>query len=163
MLIHYILDGFIAFVIYVRDPVPVLFLTQYALQPAPAMLCNTQSNTTTNFSQLNVVVQQAHFLTRLERWESNIRAPVASEGITQGAIPTAAYLALHCEVDLGKVICVELEAAERLVRGRSFGGVFGFDFLLQAARAVFAGASPLSGLGLAFGRCAYVSRGRGGG
>jgi len=58
--------------------------------------------------QLHVVVQQSYLVARCKRWQSNIRAPITAKCISEGAIATAAHLALDREVNFGEVLLVEL-------------------------------------------------------
>jgi hypothetical protein len=102
--------------------------------------------------QLNVVVQQPDLLTRLERRQTNVRAAIASKRIAKCAISAAADLALDCEVYLiEQIVGSKLHRVEFLVGVGALRCVFGFESLLHAAGAVFAGAATLAGLGAAFG------------
>jgi hypothetical protein len=103
--------------------------------------------------QLNIIIQQPHLLTRLKSRQSNIWTPITPKRITERTVATAADLALYRKVHFRKIITVQLERVERSIGGGAFGSVFGFEFLFHAAGAVFAGASSLSGLGLAFECC----------
>jgi len=59
-------------------------------------------------SQLNVIVQQCDFFSRLEGWQSNVWTTVASESITKGAVAAAAHLALDRKVYLCKIVFTKL-------------------------------------------------------
>ena len=102
--------------------------------------------------QLHLIVQQPHFLSRLERWQPNIRTSIAPEGIAERAIPATAHLPLHREIHLGQIVGTQFQRVEGVVGRAALRRVFGFDLLFQAARAVFAGAAALAGFGAAFGR-----------
>lgn len=104
--------------------------------------------------QLYIVVQQAHLLARLECWQPDVRTPVASECVAQGAVAAAANLPLDSEVDLGQVVCAKFDLLQVRVCSRPLLRVFGLNLLLESACAVFAGSSSLAGLGLTFWRCA---------
>lgn len=65
--------------------------------------------------QLDIIVEQSHLLSRLERRQSNIRASIASECIAKRTVPTAASLARHREVHLRKVVILQLRHAADLV------------------------------------------------
>ena len=116
------------------------------------------------------------FLTRLESRQPYVRTPVAPESIPQRAVPAAAHLPLHGEVDFGivHVVCRKHGGFSRDTVGSSgrsvtvglrrqgfevrvclspAGFVFGFESLRQAAGAVFAGAAALAWSGGALGRC----------
>lgn len=107
---------------------------------------------------MDIVVEDAHLLAGLEGGQADVRAAVAAEGVAEGAVAAGADLALDGEVDLGEVICVELDGrggggCEGCVGGGAGGGVFSGDALCEAAGAIFAGAAAFSGLGGAFGGC----------
>lgn len=59
-------------------------------------------------SQLNVIVQQTNFFTRLERWKANVWAAVTPESIAESAIAARPDFALDGEVNLGEVVCAQL-------------------------------------------------------
>lgn len=102
--------------------------------------------------QLNVIVQQPDLLTRLERWQANVRAAIASERIAKCAISAAANLALDCEVDLvEEIVGTKFHCIELLVGVGTLRRVFGFESLLHAAGAVLAGTTALARLRAAFG------------
>jgi len=95
-------------------------------------------------SQLNFVIEQPDFLTRLESRQADVRASVTSERITQGTVATAANLALNSKVDLCQIIGAELHGLQVLIRSRTLGCIFCFDLFSQAATAVLARPSPLA-------------------
>ncbi|RJE16445.1 hypothetical protein PHISCL_11218, partial [Aspergillus sclerotialis] len=55
--------------------------------------------------QLDLIVQQSNLLARFEGREPNIRAAVASEGISKTAVTTTSNFSLHSKVDLGQIVC----------------------------------------------------------
>jgi hypothetical protein len=55
-------------------------------------------------SKLDIIVEQSHFLAWLKGRQSNVRASIAAEGISQGTVATAAHLAFNSEVNLGHFI-----------------------------------------------------------
>lgn len=97
---------------------------------------------------MNRVVEHLDLLTGLESRETNIRAAIAPESITQSAVTTTTDLALDCEVNFGKVVSVELHRVESTVGRRSLVCIFGFNLFFEAAATVFACSSSLS-IGLA--------------
>lgn len=106
--------------------------------------------------QLDIVVQQPYLLAGLEGGETDIRTSITPESVAQCAVPTAANLALDCEVHLGQVVRSQLQRVQCLVGVGSLCGVFGLDLFFETACAVFAGTASLSGFGTAFG-CWIVS------
>lgn len=126
---------------------PTTLLTVSILQTTPIP---TPSETNL---QLHHIIHQPDLLPRPKSRQANIRTPIAPKRIAQRAIPTTAHLPLHREVDLGQVVSAQLQRGQGAVGGVPLRRVFGFDLLLQPARAVFAGAAALAGFGAAFGGC----------
>ena len=88
-----------------------------------------------------LIIHKSYLLTRLERRQPDVRTAITPERITQRAVPARADLALHREVYLGQVVCVQLGEIRIGVGALRF--VFGVDPLSKAAGAVFAGSAPL--------------------
>jgi hypothetical protein len=97
-------------------------------------------------SELHIIVQQPDFLSGLERRQTDIRTAIATEGVSQRAVPARTDLALHGEIHLGEIGGVQTREV-RIGFGAS-GFIFGGETLCKAAAAVFAGASAL-GVGFA--------------
>lgn len=75
------------------------------------------------------ILQQHHFLARLERREPGERAICASVGIAEATGIARPSLPLLGEVQLGKVIRLQLESTEILVRFRPPRLVLGLESL----------------------------------
>ena len=56
---------------------------------------------------------------------------------SKAAVSTTSNLSLDCKVDFSKIICLEFQGVERLIRIITFGEVFGLKLLRQTAGAVF--------------------------
>lgn len=104
-----------------------------------------------DWSQLNIIIQQPYLLTGLERRQPNVRASVAAESISQCAVATGADLALDGEVNFVEIVGSELDIGKLFVGGRALGSVLDSKTLGKAAGAIFAGATALANLWLAFG------------
>lgn len=98
--------------------------------------------------QLDIVVEQANFLTGLECRQADVRASITSKGISQGTVTTTANLALHSKVDLGQIVSIQLHRLEGTVCGFALGFVLGVDLLLESTCAILACTSSLA-VGLA--------------
>lgn len=107
--------------------------------------------------ELNVVIEKPHFLARLECGQTNVRAAIASERITEGTVSAAAHLALDGKVYFGKVLGLEFHGVEGFVGSFTLLSIFFLNLLRKAAGTVFAGAPPLADLGTAFWRCVTIS------
>jgi len=97
--------------------------------------------------QLDIIVHQSNLLAGLECRQSNVRAPVAPEGVPKRTVTAASNLALNSEIHLCQIIGTELHGIEGFVGRFALCGILGFDLLLHTAGAVFAGAASLSGFG----------------
>ena len=97
--------------------------------------------------QLDIIVHQPNLFARLECRQSNVRAPVAPEGVPKRTVTAASNLALNSEIHLCQIIGTELHGIEGFVGRFALCGILGFDLLLHTAGAVFAGAASLSGFG----------------
>lgn len=102
-------------------------------------------------SQLHIIIDQANLLARLESWQTNVRASVAPECVSQCAIPARAHFALYCEIDFRQIICFEL--CKCLVCVGALGRIFCFELLGQTAGTVFACSSSFAGLWATFRGC----------
>ena len=92
-------------------------------------------------SQLHIIIHQPDLLTRLERRQPNIRAPIAPKRISQRTVTARAHFALHRKVHFRQVL--GLQFGQVGVCLRALGGVFGVQTFCEAAAAVFAGAAAL--------------------
>lgn len=99
-------------------------------------------NTSTGSSELHLI-QDLDLLTRLERWEAEIRASSTSEGVAQGTAVAGSCLALDCEIELSEVIGLQLECLQALGRLLLACLIFCLESLCQTTCTILAGPSAL--------------------
>lgn len=97
-----------------------------------------------------------HLLARSECWQTNVRAAVAAECVSQVAVPATSYLSLHGEVDFRKIVVGELHS---LHRGNSLVGAVPTSLIIllqairQTAAAILTSTASSAGLWAAFWSC----------
>lgn len=82
--------------------------------------------------QLDIVIEDPHLLAGLEGRETDVGAPVAAEGVAEGAVAAGAYFSLDGEVDFGEVVRAELDGGGRGGEGFVGGGAGGVVFGCEA-------------------------------
>lgn len=78
---------------------------------------------------MDIIIEDPHLLAGLEGREANVRAPVAPEGVAEGAVAAGADFSLDRKVDFGEVVRSELYGRESFVGGGAGGVVFGCEAL----------------------------------
>lgn len=111
---------------------PVVILVLLVLL-CPIYAPGTYNAKITPSLQLYIIVQQANLLARLERRQTNVRATIAAESVTECTVAARADLALDREINLGEVVGGELETGKRLVCLRTLASVLSSEALSQTA------------------------------